>query len=749
MPPAFRVIAVASLLFLLCSSPVCGQSAPRQHQRIDSFEQYVVYWTTEPGWRTELQLRNNLESSELTVAPTVRTADGTETALPTVTIKSGDVVSLDLYDTLMKAAPQLAGSWGSLVLRYRAVVHRALYAAVMVSAVGHPIAFHLDAFGRTLAYEAGTREGVWWLPRTSITGYLILTNAGDQTLDSTLVLYDSSGKAWQQKLSLSARETKRLSIRSLLQQAALTGSYGGIKIEMAKGAGYLDSAHLLFDEPGGFSAVMKMFTHDPSTPLPWRSFGGVKEWTTRAPMLALSDPDPALGFPAGTTLQPKVLVRNASGKAYTAHIRFNWRSATASGKTAPIDLAFTPNQTQVIDVAALQAQKLLPADARWAAVILSAPVLPDELLAIAASYDPTGRYGTQTPFTDQLASHWEAGKWEVDSMHNSLVTVGNGGNKPERAQLTILYNQGSGQYQVEQTLAPDEQMLLDFGKLIRNQVPDKNGHTLPPDLTFGAYRILNLSDTAAGGLYEGKVILDKTYGHAAYGCAICCGPEFALMDYDPLSVTVGGYGDQEVLAANSCGGGDQNVTGDFPTWWTGNTAIATASGHQINGIAAGTTPHYAKSVEMYWGYREYYSSCPLTQAEPSAPTNVGPYQVEPIDTASQGLASCSIKGQAGWVRNVTNQVQFSTGAPYTVSGLSVADVISVGTPNTLGISNEQQGQTPTTGDGSFPDTYFVCSPACPGTGQSDAIQNWTVGGIPLPHSNALAYKCSSITIDGN
>ncbi len=250
---------------------------------------------------------------------------------------------------------------------------------------------------------------------------------------------------------------------------------------MAKGAGYLDSAHVLFDENSGFSAVMKMFRHDPSTTLASRSFGGVKEWTTRAPMLALSNPDPSLGFPAGTVLQPKVFVRNASGKSYTAHIRFNWRSATASGKSAPIDLQFKPYETQVVDVAALQAQKLLPAEAYWAAVVVSAPAQPDELLAVAASYDQTLRYGTQTPFSDQLASHWEAGKWEVDSTHNSLVTVGNGGNKPERAQLTILYNQGKDEYQIEQMLAPDEQMELDFGKLIRDQVPDKNGHTMPPE----------------------------------------------------------------------------------------------------------------------------------------------------------------------------------------------------------------------------------------------------------------------------
>jgi hypothetical protein len=238
------------------------------------FEQYVVYWTTEPGWRTELQLRNNLESSDLTVAPAVRTADGVETALPAVIIKSGDVVSLDLYDSLLKAAPQLAGSWGSLVLRYSAEVRRAMYAAVMVKAVGQPIAFHLDASVRRPAYDAGSREGIWWLPRETVTGYLILSNAGDQTLNPNLMLYDSSGKAWQQKLSLNARVTKRLAIRSLLQQSALTGSYGGVRIEMSQGAGSLARFRAL-----AVRRDQRLFGGDEDVlPRSWRNAGLPKFW---------------------------------------------------------------------------------------------------------------------------------------------------------------------------------------------------------------------------------------------------------------------------------------------------------------------------------------------------------------------------------------------------------------------------------------------------------------------------------------
>jgi hypothetical protein len=128
--------------------------------------------------------------------------------------------------------------------------------------------------------------------------------------------------------------------------------------------------------------------------------------------------------------------------------------------------------------------------------------------------------------------------------------------------------------------------------------------------------------------------------------------------------------------------------------------------------------------------------------------NVGPYQVEPISTASQGPANCT-SGRSGWVRNTTNQVQYLGGQPYAVSGLTVSDGITLGSRNDLGITSSQTGHTPTTGDGSFPDTYFVCSTACPGSsGESDAIQNWVVGGIPLFHTNGLVYKCSSIKIDG-
>ncbi len=131
-------------------------------------------------------------------------------------------------------------------------------------------------------------------------------------------------------------------------------------------------------------------------------------------------------------------------------------------------------------------------------VILTTNSLPDEVVAVAASYDQTLRYGAQTPFSDQLAFHWAGSQWEYDPHHNSVITVGNGGTKPTQAAFTIFYNQGTQKYELDQTLQPGEQMWTDIGKLIRENVPDKDGKTLPADLTIGSYQIRDLTNRIMG-----------------------------------------------------------------------------------------------------------------------------------------------------------------------------------------------------------------------------------------------------------
>ncbi len=347
-------------------------------------------------------------------------------------------------------------------------------------------------------------------------------------------------------------------------------------------------------------------------------------------------------------------------------------------------------------------------------MIRTSPVQPDELLAVASSYDESGRFGTQTPFNDQLAFHWEAGKWEADSMHNSLVTVGNGGNQTVRAELTILYNQGQEQYQMEQKLAPEEQMLVDFGKLIREQIPDKSGHVLPPDVTSGAYRVRDLTDQAVGNLYEGKVIVDKTNGHAAYGCAVCCGYTGPAVVFDPLPVTVSGTSDQKITATNGCTGQRVDVTYDFFDWWTDNTAIATAQAYKITGVAAGSTNHHAQSVLMSWSGKTY-GQCPQSKGGAGGGTYVvGPPDHLSVVVDNEGYPSqCPATGV--YLRQMQMQVVDANNKAV-LSEVSIQEAFSPAQPsNSCGNGSPVPSSCAATGDGGvgqFIDSMSVSGNLC-------------------------------------
>jgi hypothetical protein len=591
MLPPFRSLLLLCLAFLLVPLAASQQTPPRPPPAPADQEQIVPYWTTETGWTSELQLRNNRIGQELTVTPVLRTAYGAETALAPVTIKSEEVKSIDLDAAIGTTAPQLVGTYGSLVLRYRSPGSRSLYASLMVRNIGHPFVFHIDATIETQDLQAGSREGIWWVPKDTTSDYLVLTNQGKITLPLDLSLYDANGKESKQQVLLGPHATMRYSVRKLILAAGLNGSYGGIKVSAASHAGSLDTVHFLFDEAAAFSAILKMFDHDPNAKLEQRDFARTSVWTLRAPMLALSNPDPALAFPPGTTLRPQLFIRNSTSKPVDAALRFNWRADSASGKAAGPALRLNPYETRRIDVAALQNSGLLPKQANWTSVTLTTNGLPDEVMAVAASYDDTLRYGAQTPFSDQLSFQWEGGMWEYDAYHSSIITAGNGGTKPARAAFTIFYNQGTEKYELEQTLQPDEQMWIDVGKLIREHVPDKNGKTLSPDITSGSYEIRDLTDIGAVSLFEGKVIFDKTYGHAAYGCANCCDFTNVALDANPLSVAFQGTSQNGMGAYQWCADHYTDVSSYFLYGWkTGNTGITTVNYMgTYSGVGVGST----------------------------------------------------------------------------------------------------------------------------------------------------------------
>ena len=182
------------------------------------------------------------------------------------------------------------------------------------------------------------------------------------------------------------------------------------------------------------------------------------------------------------------------------------------------------------------------------------------------------------------------------------------------------------------------------------------------------------------------------------------------LTFDPFDVFFQDTFLNGVQAYNYCADTMSAVDGSFYyNWGAGDTSIATVDAYGTHtGTGVGSTSSFTSGTIMSQGGR----ICPLRYFAPSGTAYAGPYQVEPMNTASQFPHACTTPGQAGWERNVTNQVQFKDGSPYAHSGLTVTDNLSIGR-NDLNISYQDIGSYQTTGDGSFPDSYYDCSFAVP------------------------------------
>jgi hypothetical protein len=197
--------------------------------------------------------------------------------------------------------------------------------------------------------------------------------------------------------------------------------------------------------------------------------------------------------------------------------------------------------------------------------------------------------GTQTPFSRAISSMWKGSPWKVDTTHASFITAGNSGETPVAANMALISSDGKFRYELpERTLAPDEQIWVDVRELIRNRVPDRNGKVLPADMTTGTYEIWQTKYRALGQLFEGKLIVDKTYGHAMYGCGGCCGLGDSYQVLDPYQDIIGGTHYQQVWGQNGCNGGYYDVTSDVWMWTSYSTDVASVSdGGMVTGLAPG------------------------------------------------------------------------------------------------------------------------------------------------------------------
>jgi len=360
----------------------------------------------------------------------------------------------------------------------------------------------------------------------------------------------------------------------------------------------------------------------------------------------------------------------------------------------------------------------------------------------------------QAPFYAGLGDYFVGGEWRADTNHNTLMAVTNVGAKATDALLTLHYDNGERKYELQQRIEPGEQMWLNFADLIHRRVADRKGRLLPADLTSGTYDVRDLDPGKGGNLIVGGLALDTTLGRRPQpGIAHCCpvgGPEFVPSQIDVLP---DGLQDLGIWGVDECNGNQEDISAYFGQWWSQDTSIATLAYEQAKGVSPGFTNGEAEGCLPLadCSCQIFYPEVPAKVYVPTATAITGQIYSYAINSNNAPLLCTGT--QQGWYREVQKIVTDQWGDGIILEGQSLYENVTVGKPNQLGIGTVNQGEAVTNANGNFTDTFYVCSSACPGSGQTDASQaieddlpdGW--GDYNLS-PNALVYECSSITVNG-
>jgi len=200
--------------------------------------------------------------------------------------------------------------------------------------------------------------------------------------------------------------------------------------------------------------------------------------------------------------------------------------------------------------------------------------------------------------------------------------------------LTLHYDNGERKYELQQTIAPGDQMWLNLADLIHRRVADHKGRMLPADLASGTYDLRDLNPGKGGNLVGSELALDTTLGQQARPNILrCCGVDqpYFVPDIDEILFLQNSPLDVQAL---DCTGTPVELSFDFNNWWSGDNSVAQVTYKNAYGAGPGLTTGYA-SGEVEVGNAGY---CTLEPVQVQVPIVVCPSSFSITATTQESLS---------------------------------------------------------------------------------------------------------------
>ncbi|MDX2039867.1 MAG: hypothetical protein SF097_01400 [Acidobacteriota bacterium] len=532
-----------------------------------------------PG-QTEAEIViNNRSSHNMEINPTFYSTSGQAFAASPMTLKPAEVRYFAIADLLPRGLNR--NQAGGVALSYQGSI---MEVAAQLTLLGKERTGNADVtlYG-AMDYRSTTQEAVWWMPNKG-TATMILGNSSNLAISASLKF--ANGETREIKLDPYATEvvTRRDVGRPI------EGVPDSVRIEVAGPVGSLRAAGFVAAQDGRIISNIRYY--DPQN---------IRQPHLFATRLNVK----------GNSL--RLVLKNTGDAAITARPRFLPVSGDNSATVELHPVAINPHQAVEVDLKPL----VTAANGRNDLDVVSVQVTNDgangSLIGALSGVNQTKKTVYDTPLRDigPLRNSTGSYPWRLDGDYSTVISITNVGSEPAGFTATIKHE--SGKYMPQaRILAVGETATFDLNKIRDEQIPDKDGNTLPKTAKMGQvhWSVLRGGDTVRL-IGRGEMTSAARQVSSSYSCPVCCPDSFSELVASPNSPVILQNGFAEVYVDGIWLDCYNNIVGPYwypyaVSWWCEDPAVVsfTTNGwpytYNANGLLAGYTLTEASTTDVYY-----------------------------------------------------------------------------------------------------------------------------------------------------
>lgn len=559
-PTCVKTKSRARDLFNLCATKATGYLAPL----IDL-----------PDAASSEIVLNCRSAHEMEITPTFYTIEGKAIAGDPIHLQPAEMRFVETT-SLIPARERNRHRWGGMSLSY---VGNLLEAWAQITLKGLRGGGSANVFFAVVNQpRANSIESVWWMPQNA-EAVIALGNSSSETVHGNLIF--GNGESQRVDIRPFATEIVRSRTRGLSLSSSDRSRAESVSINYTGPAGSLIPSGYIGSAQGKFTSTIR-FYNPPN----------VVQANLYANNLRLKN------------ATPHMVLKNTSTAFVKARPKFLDAGGVTIVELPPQRLA--PSEVVEVDLRPVISVARNRSDLDSVSVQVGNDGAPGSLIGALYSRNEKTGVAYDVPLRDSGSPRSSTGGYPVrlDGDYTTVLSISNAAEKAGDLTLQINYEGGPYQFGLI-NLKPGETKTVDIRKLRDEQTPDRDGHTLPRDLTTAQIRWSIRGNGSIPMSGRAEIVSLRDGVSSSYSCTTCCphSHEDGWLDPGYFELFFGnGRQVNGKERQRDCYG---NIYGPYGagwgTWYAANPDIATVdSNGSVEGVGVGTAGFSFTWPVYYW-----------------------------------------------------------------------------------------------------------------------------------------------------